>query len=58
MLHSFLLEHGQAAALLATDAIPAACYSDTGLVALGSWGPALLFFVSAAPAGQLQAQTL
>ena len=27
-------------------------------VALGSWGSALLFFVSAAHAGQLQAQTL
>ena len=28
------------------------------LVALGSWGPALLFSVSTAHAGQLQAQTL
>ena len=38
MLHVFLLEHGHAAALLATDAKPAACYSDTVFSCPGQLG--------------------
>ena len=58
MLHIFLLEHGHAAALLATDAIPAACYSDTVFNCPGQLGTSPAVSVSAAHAGQLQAQTL
>ena len=38
MLHIVLLEHGHAAALLATDAIPAACYSETAFSCPGQLG--------------------